>query len=339
MCEVKVEFLLKERILFMKTKFKLTALVGALLMSLSACDWGILGPVTKTSKLENYPATYNPYKLATKHDKFTKEEVSYYDDDKHYSFWDNTMVFQKEIAAIKHYDYVETNGTKSNKYFHLHIYFPGILFGENSERMTIYDDGYIDVQSRSSKAPLKNYYYKFNETDAQRLYARFEKLCKEEDERKADEQNARNEAQALLNQIDIDALLTYFGNNAPLEINLYHFNEPYPDEDTFDTRFNVDSSFVDELKVITYTETSSPYEGHNYDYVFYTSGKMENGISYSFTFDANELIASISLNIIDRCNYRHEKIINYKFSRAEGQALMNKCYELRNAYVESHPND
>ena len=69
MCEVKVEFLLKERILFMKTKFKLTALVGALLMSLSACDWGILGPVNKTSKLENYPATYNPYNLATKHNK------------------------------------------------------------------------------------------------------------------------------------------------------------------------------------------------------------------------------------------------------------------------------
>lgn len=339
MCEVKVEFLLKERILIMKTKFKLTALVGALVMSLSACDWNILKPVTKTSKLENYPATYNPYKRATAHDKYTREEVSFSDDEHYYSFTDKTMVFQKEIAAIKNFDYVEVNGTKTTKCFRLYMYYQQILFGEGSERMTIYEDGYIDVQANSSKAPLKNYYYKFNEVDAQRLYARFEKLCKEEDERRADEQNARNEAEALLNQIDIDALLTYFRNNAPLEINLYHFNEPYPDEDTFDTTFTVDSSFVDELKAITYTETSSPYERRNYDYVFYTSGKMENGISYSFTFDANELIASINLNIIDSCNYGHEKTINYKFSRAEGQALMNKCYELRNAYVESHPND
>ena len=322
----------------MKTKFKLTALVGALLMSLSACDWGILGPVTKTSKLENYPATYNPYNLATKHNKFTKEEMRYWNDETSYSFSDTTMVFQKEIAAIKHFDYVEVNGTKSTKYFHLYMFYKTLL-GNGSERMTIYDDGYIDVQSNSSKAPLKNYYYKFNETDAKRLYARFDRLVQEENELRLDKKNAWNEAEALLQPIDIDYLFTYFGNNTPLEIRLDHSNEPYPNELTFYTFFEVDNSFVDELKAITYIESTSSYDKYNHDYCFTIKGEMENAISYSFIFDANELVANINAYVTDRYDNRHSKILNYKFSRAEGQALMNKCYELRNAYVESHPND
>lgn len=302
---------------------------------------------TPTSSEKDYAAQYNPTKIlgsgnfSYNHVKINEYDYALRGDDNH-----NEIGKLHDMILGAKYESTSEKSS-SDKTFTYTVHKKALIWGYSSYTYTFYYDGYTSICETNGKKDsdgnylYSTYNYKCPDVkDAEAIYDYVDRIVeayKEEEKQKDDAAEAANER---VNSFVIENVLDYVRNQDKLIMNFYcvdYVSEP--DVRYSDSELEDDGSVKELILNTTYTPISSTQSFNTTGRISHLSigndTKDENSdepaLSWTLTFDEDDLVATLSVNTKDKFDRSYSKRDKYSIPRVDIHTIFDNAYRLFNA--------
>lgn len=261
------------------------------------------GYILKQTTFADYKVDINDYSY-----KFTYEE--------------GQDLVSNYIPSESHFYNVEGDTVDlTGDMFSLYVSRSVLMWGRESHTMQFYRNGYVKVSS---------YYYRFDETVANRLYNKVYDIVDEHRQEELDKEAEFEKYDTEIDKFSLDEMLNVIKEEDPFE---YYYSNFSPVQYVFSTKFQDDGAIKELILNATYTPTSvGRGDGSiNGNYIRFSKvikdeqNQEKDKVRYSYSIDENGYLVSISKVMFDKYERSYSNALYFTLTRDTTHEIFDKA--------------
>lgn len=260
------------------------------------------GYILKRTSFNDYKVDVNEYSY-----KFTYEE--------------SQDLVNNYIPSESHFYNVERDTVDlTGDMFSLDVSRSILMWGRESHTMQFYRNGYVKVSS---------YYYKFDETVANRLYNKVYAVCDAHHKEELDKEAEYNKYDKEIDKFSLDEMLNVIKDEDPF---IYQYSNLSTTSYVLGTKFKDDGEIKELILNATYTPTSvgrgdGSIYGNTISFgknIKDEQNEEKDKVRYSYSIDENGYLVTIYKVMFDKYDREYSKVLYLNLTRETTHAIFDK---------------